>query len=203
MTTRQLFTKHVCPTSKKPLGIEISHAEGMFIYDTNGKSYMDLNSGISVSSLGHRHPKVLQAIEDQLSKYLHTMVYGEHIQTPQVEFATLLTSKLSNNLNSVYFVNSGSEAVEVAMKVARSYTGRYEIISCSSAYHGSTMGAESLRSDDDFTAHFAPGIPAIRHIDFNDRAGVSQITEKTACVILEPVQAERGVYSPTETISLR
>src|SRR5690606_2354555 len=122
-----------------------------FIFDTDGKEYMDLNSGISVSSLGHRHPAVVKAIKDQSDVHLHTMVYGEHIQRPQVLYADLLSRTLNNGLDSVYFVNCGSEAVDVALKLARKFTGRYDIISCESAYHGSTIGAESLRSDTNFT----------------------------------------------------
>lgn len=198
MTQRELFLQHVGQTSPLSMALEVDHAEGMYIYDTNGKKYLDLNSGISVSSLGHRHPKVIKAIKAQLDKHLHTMVYGEHIQSPQVEYATLLTQVLSNGLDSVYYVNSGTEAVEVAMKLARRHTRRYEIISCSKAYHGSTMGSEALRSDDDFTSAFAPGIPAVSHIDFNDISQLNRITNKTACIILEPVQAEAGVMPPQD-----
>lgn len=196
MNKRQLFLQHVGQTSPMPLGIEISHAEGMYIHDTNGKAYLDLNSGISVSSLGHRHPAVVEAIKTQVDKHLHTMVYGEHIHSPQVKYASLLAKVLNNGLDNVYFVNSGSEAVEVALKLARRYTRRYEIISCSSAYHGSTMGSEALRSDHEFTSHFAPGLPGVRHIDFNNLNHLDKITTNTACVILEPVQAEAGVTPP-------
>ncbi len=196
MTQRELFLQHVGQTSPLSLALEIDRAEGMYIYDVSGKKYLDLNSGISVSSLGHRHPNVLEAIHEQLDKHLHTMVYGEHIQSPQVKFAESLCNQLDDQLNSVYFVNSGSEAVEVALKLARRHTGRYEIISCKKAYHGSTMGAESLRSDHEFTSAFAPGIPAVNHIDFNDESQLELITTETACVILEPVQAESGVNTP-------
>jgi acetylornithine/succinyldiaminopimelate/putrescine aminotransferase len=198
MNKRELFLQHVGQTSTFSMAFPVSKAEGMYIYDDNGKPYMDLNSGISVSSLGHRHPKVIEAIKDQLDKHLHTMVYGEHIQGPQLDFAELLTKKLNNGLDSVFYVNSGSEAVEVAMKLGRKHTGRYEIISCSHAYHGSTLGSEALRSDYEFTRAFAPGIPGIRHIDFNNEGDLSKISEKTACVIAEPVQAEAGVTPPVE-----
>ena len=196
MNKRELFLKHVGQTSTFSMAFPVAKAEGMFIYDDEGKAYMDLNSGISVSSLGHRHPMVIKAIKDQLDKHLHTMVYGEHIQGPQLEFASLLIEQLNNHLDSVFYVNSGSEAVEVAMKLARKHTKRYEIISCSNAYHGSTMGSEALRSDYEFTRAFAPGIPGVRHIDFNNEEHLNRITHKTACVIAEPVQAEAGVTVP-------
>lgn len=179
-----------------PLMLEIASAEGMYMYSADGKKYLDLNSGISVSSLGHRHPNVIQAVKNQLDKYLHTMVYGEHIHSPQVEFAKLLSDQLSNGLDSVYYLNSGTEAVEGALKLARKYTGRYKIVACSNAYHGSTMGSESLRSDDSFTRSFLPGVPGIFHIDFNDEDQLEKIDEQTACIILEPVQAEAGVMPP-------
>ena len=176
--------------------LEVDHAHGMYIYDTSGKKYLDLNSGISVSALGHRHPSVINAIKKQLDAYMHTMVYGEHVQGPQVKFASFLTDLLDGSLNSVYFINSGSEAIEVAMKIAKKYTNRYEIISCKNAYHGSTQGAEALRSDLDFTSAFLPGIPGIKHISFNNEADLSKITRETAAIILEPVQAEGGVLVP-------
>ena len=193
---RELYLQHVAQTSEMPLMLEIVSAEGMYMYSTDGKKYLDLNSGISVSSLGHRHPKVIEAIKNQLDRHLHTMVYGEHIHAPQVQFAQLLSDELSNGLDSVYYLNSGTEAVEGAMKLARKHTGRYKIVACSKAYHGSTMGSESLRSDDEFTRSFMPGIPGIFHIDFNDEDQLDQIDEETACIILEPVQAEGGVIVP-------
>jgi len=193
---RELYLQNVAQTSEMPLLLEIDHAEGMYMYTKDGKRYLDLNSGISVSSLGHRHPKVIKAVKDQLDKHLHTMVYGEHIHSPQVEFADLLTKSLDNGLDSVYYLSSGSEAVEGALKLARKYTNRYEIVACSNAYHGSTMGSESLRSDESFTRSFLPGLPGVRHIDFNDESQLNKITHNTACVILEPVQAEAGVKPP-------
>lgn len=195
---RELYINHVAQTSEIPLMLEIERAEGMYIYGADGKRYLDLNSGISVSSLGHRHPNVINAVKGQLDKHLHTMVYGEHIHTPQVAFAELLTKVLDNGLDSVYYLTSGTEAVEGAMKLARKHTGRYEIIACSNAYHGSTMGSESLRSDDEFTRSFLPGVPGVRHIDFNDVDQLSKIDENTACIILEPVQAEGGVKPPND-----
>ena len=193
---RELYLQHVAQTSEMPLMLEIERAEGMYMYSSEGKKYLDLNSGISVSSLGHRHPNVINAIKDQLDKHLHTMVYGEHIHTPQVKYAQLLTKVLDNGLDSVYYLNSGSEAVEGAMKLARKHTGRYKIVACSNAYHGSTMGSESLRSDDAFTRSFLPGVPGVFHVDFNDETQLDQIDEDTACIILEPVQAESGINPP-------
>lgn len=196
MNLRELFLNHVGQTSELPLGLEISHAEGMYIYTSDGRKYLDLNSGISVSSLGHRHPNVVKAIKDQVDRHLHTMVYGEHIQKPQVEYATHLAKVLNNGLDSVYFVNCGTEAVEVAMKLARRATKRIEIISCANAYHGSTLGAEALRSDYSFTRTFMPGIPGVNHITFNSVSDLELITSQTSCVILEAVQAESGVRPP-------
>ncbi len=196
---RALFLQHVAQTSGMPLGIEVSHASGMYIYDTRGKKYLDFDSGISVSSLGHCHPIVVKAVQRQAETYMHTMVYGEHIQSPQVDYAALLASTLPHGLDSVYFVNSGSEAVEAALKLARKVTGRTEIFSCARAYHGSTIGAESLRSDYDFSRHYFPTVPGVRHIVFNDISQLERITEKTACLILEPVQAEAGIIPATQT----
>jgi acetylornithine/N-succinyldiaminopimelate aminotransferase len=193
---RDLFLKHVAQTSRFPMTIEVEKAEGMYIFDTNGKSYMDLDSGFSVSSLGHRHPVIVEAIKTQVDKYLHTTVYGEHIQSPQVDFATLLASTLGSPFSSVYYTNAGSEAVEVAMKVARKHTSRYEIVSCKNAYHGSTLGAESLRSDYDYTSSFMPAVPGVSHITFNNFSDLKNITKKTAAIIFEPVQAEAGVIVP-------
>lgn len=193
---RKWFYDHVAQTSEMALGLEVARGEGVFLFDTDGKKYFDLNSGISVSSLGHRHPRVIHRVKQQLDQYLHTMVYGEHIQTPQVEYARLLTKVLNNHLDNIYFVNSGSEAVEAAMKLARKYTGRQEIISAAGAYHGSTLGSESLRSDIEFIKHYAPAVPGIRHIRFNHEEDFEKITRKTACVILEPVQAEGGIIPP-------
>lgn len=195
---RQLFLDHVAKTSELPLMLEVASAKGMYITDTSGKRYLDLNSGISVSSLGHCHENVVKAIQSQAEKYMHTMVYGEHIQEPQSRYADLLCSQLDQQLDTVYFLNGGSEAVEAALKLAKKHTGRYEIISASKAYHGSTIGAESLRSDIDFTSNFLPAIPGIRHIEFNNEFDLKKISCRTACVIMEPVQAEAGVVPPKE-----
>ncbi len=197
MSIRKLYLNHVAQTSEISMCLEVSHAKGMYIYGTDGKKYLDFNSGISVSSLGHCYPDVVEAVQNQVATYMHTMVYGEHIQEPQVAYATLLAEVLNNGLDSTYFVNCGTEAVEAALKLARKYTGRREIISCSGAYHGSTIAAESLRSDYSFSRNFFPTIPGVRHIDFNDEGQLSKITTKTACIILEPVQAEGGIIPPT------
>lgn len=196
LSKRQLFLDHVAQTSTYPLMLEVDRAEGVRIYDNNGKAYFDLNSGISVSSLGHRHPSVVSAIKAQLDAYMHTMVYGEHIQSPQIRYAHLLSSRLDVSLNSMYYLSSGSEVIEVAMKLAKRVTGRYEIISAANAYHGSTQGAESLRSDHAYSRAFLPLLPGIKHIQFNELADLAKITNKTAAVIMEPVQAEAGVYPP-------
>ncbi len=195
---RQLFLKHLAQTSEFPLMLEIESAEGIYLYDTNGKVYIDLISGIGVSGLGHRHPRVVNAIKDQLDKYLHTLVYGEFVLSPQVKLATLLAENLPDPLDSVYFVNSGSEATEGAMKLAKRYTGRYEIISCFDAYHGSTQGSASLISDSLFTQPFRPLLPGIRHIEFNNESSLKKITEKTACVVVETVQGEAGIKLPAD-----
>jgi acetylornithine/succinyldiaminopimelate/putrescine aminotransferase len=178
--------------------LDVERAEGMYIYSGDGKRYLDLNSGISVSSLGHRHPKVVKAIKDQVDTHMHTMVYGEHIQSPQTQYADLLTKHLDHGLDNVYLLNSGSEAVEVAVKIAKRYTDKYEIIAAAGAYHGSTVAAESLRSDLDFTSAFRPSIPGIRHIRFNNHEDLKKITCRTACVIMELVQAESGVITPDQ-----
>ena len=156
LSKRQLFLNHVGQTSPMPVMIDVSHAQGMFIYDSSGKKYLDMNSGISVSSLGHCHHAVVNAVLKQTESYMHTMVYGEHLQSPQVKLASLLAEQLDDKLSSVYFVMSGTEATEGAMKLAKRYTGRTEIISCANAYHGSTHGAESLRSDESYKRAFYP-----------------------------------------------
>lgn len=196
MNQRQLFLRHLAQTSDAPLALEISRGEGVYLYDTDGKRYMDLIAGIGVSSLGHCHSAVVEAVQQQAATYMHTMVYGEYILAPQVALAKLLTSQLPPKLDSVYFVNSGTEATEGAMKLAKRATGRAEIISCFNAYHGSTQGAASLMSDSYFTQAYRPLLPGIRHIDFNCGLCLSQITEQTAAVFIETVQAEWGIRPP-------
>jgi len=177
---------------------EVERGEGLFLFDRSGKKYIDLISGISVSNLGHHHPKIVTAIKEQSDKYLHTMVYGEHIQSPQVQLANLLTHNLPPHLDSVYFVNSGAEAVDGAMKLAKRYTGRTEIISFRKAYHGSTQGALSIIGDEYFRNAFRPLLPDITQLDFNRTEQLNAITKHTACVIAEPVQGEAGVVPADE-----
>lgn len=193
---RQIFLQHIAQTSDIPLSLEIVRAEGIYLYDNDGKSYIDMIAGIGVSALGHRHPKVVEAIHAQTDAYLHTMVYGEFVLSPQVKLAKLLTEHLPDPLDSVYLVNSGSEATEGAMKLAKRYTGRPNIISGTKAYHGSTQGAASLMWPTEFSQAFYPLLPGIDHIDFNHVDDLYKINKNTAAVILEPVQAEAGVYPP-------
>lgn len=195
---RQLFLRHIAQTSDAPLQLEISRAEGMYLYDPQGKAYLDLIAGIGVSGLGHCHPRVVAAVKEQVDRYLHTMVYGEFVLAPQVRLAQLMTQHLPQSLNSVYFVNSGTEATEGAMKLAKRYTGRPEIVAARYAYHGSTQGAASLMWPKDFTQAYHPLLPGIRYIDFNKPADVSTITETTAAVIVETVQAEWGIRRPAD-----
>lgn len=201
VTNRQLFFQHIAQTSDFPLGLEIDRAEGIYIYQTVGqdgsqKRFMDLISGIGVSNVGHRHPRVLAAIQQQLDKYLHLMVYGEYVQTPQTQLAHALTQTLPAPLDTVYFTNSGTEAVEGAMKLTKRYTGRQEIVSCLNAYHGATQGALSLSGDENFKRNYRPLLPGIRHIRYNNRADIEQISCRTAAVVMEVVGAEAGVRVP-------
>lgn len=193
---RSLFLQHVAQTSPWPMVIEVEKAEGMYLYDKNGKRYLDFDSGFSVSSLGHRHPFVMKALEEQMAKYLHTTVYGEHIQAPQLRFAMKLEECLGPNFGTVYYTNSGSEAVEVALKAGRKITGRYKALSCKNAYHGSTLGAESLRSDIIYTSALMPGVPGIDHIGFNHWEDLDKIDSTIGILIMEVVQAEAGVILP-------
>ncbi len=196
LNNRQLFLSHIAQTSDMPMMIEVERAKGVYLFDSQGKKYIDLISGISVSSLGHCYPKVVDAVKQQAERYLHTMVYGEYLLAPQIELATLLANQLPDQLNSVYFVNSGAEATEGAMKLAKRFTGRTEFISCYNAYHGSTQGAMSLMSDTFFTQNYRPLLPDINHIEFNKPAHLNRITKRTAAVIVEPVKAESGVTLP-------
>ncbi len=196
LSQRQLFLQHIGQTSDFPLMLEIERAENIYMYDTIGKRYIDLISGVSVSNLGHRHPKVVEAIKAQLDKYMHLMVYGEFVQTPQVEFAKLLAAQLPDSLNCTYFVNSGAEAVEGAIKLAKRFTGRREIIAFRNAYHGSTVGAMSLMSDSTFTAPFEPVMPEVQFLDYNNENDLLRITEKTAGVFAESVRGEAGMEMP-------
>ncbi len=198
MTQRELFLRHLAQTSDAPLALEIERGEGVWLYDVEGRRYLDLIAGIGVSSLGHCHPAVVAAVQQQAARYMHTMVYGEYVLAPQVALARLLTSQLPPKLNSVYFTNSGAEATEGAMKLAKRVTGRPEIISCYNAYHGSTQGAASLNSSSYFTQAYRPLLPGIRHIDFNCELCLERITEQTAAVFVETVQAEWGIRKPRQ-----
>jgi acetylornithine/succinyldiaminopimelate/putrescine aminotransferase len=197
MNQREIFLRHIAQTSAAPLALEIVKAEGCLLYDANGKEYIDLIGGISVANIGHRHPKVTEAIKNQLDAYLHIMVYGEFVEAPQVRYAKLLTDHLPASLNSVYFTNSGAEAAEGAMKLAKRYTGRTEIIAFNKSYHGSTQGALSIIGDEYWRNAFRPLLPGISHFDYNSFDVINAITEQTACVILETVQGEAGVIAPT------
>ncbi len=203
MNQRQLFLQHIAQTSAFPLALEIDFAEGMFLYDQEGKSYLDMIAGIGVSCLGHRHPRVVEAAKNQLDRYLHTMVYGEFVLAPQVQLATLLAEQLPSGLDSVYFVNSGAEATEGAMKLAKRHTGRQEIVACKRAYHGSTQGAASLMWPTDFTQAYFPLLPGIQHIEFNCVQCLEKITTATAAVIVETVQGEWGVRKPENNYLLQ
>jgi len=196
LSQRQLFLNHIAQTSETPLALEIEKAEGVYLFDTSGKRYLDLISGISVSNVGHRHPKVVEAIKEQVDKYMHTMVFGEYIQNPQVKLAKHLADNLPSNLSSVYFVNSGSEAIEGAMKLAKRFTGRTEIISFKNAYHGSTHGSLSIMGNEEFKNAFRPLLPDTKQIEFNNPSDFSQITERTACVVVETIQGEAGAIVP-------
>ncbi len=196
LTKRQLFLQHIAPTSPEPLMLEIERAAGMYLYGPNNKKYLDLIAGISVSNLGHCHPEVVAAVQEQAAKYMHLMVYGEYVYTPQVQLATLLTEQLPPTLNSVYFVNSGTEATEGALKLAKRYTGRSEIISFKNAYHGSTHGSLSIMGSETFKNAFRPLLPDCRNICYNEPSDLAHITERTACVVAEPVQAESGIHPP-------
>jgi acetylornithine/N-succinyldiaminopimelate aminotransferase len=195
MNLRQLFLQHNGQTSSTPLCFEIEKANGIYLYDAKGRKYFDAIGGISVANIGHSHPKVLKAIEEQASKYLHTMVYGEMVQTPQVLYAKALCEVLPKSLNSVFFANSGAEAIEGAMKLAKRVTQRTNFIAFKKSYHGSTQGALSLIGDEYWRNAYRPLLPNVFHYDYNNEAVLAAINEKTAAVFVEPVQAESGVYA--------
>ncbi len=197
-TQRELFLHHLAQTSPAPLSLEIEKAKGVYLYGPKGNKYLDLISGISVSNLGHGHPKVLGAISKQLKKHLHLMVYGEFVQGPQVAFATLLGKQLPPSLRSVYFVNSGAEAIEGAMKLAKRSTGRTEIISFHNDYHGSTQGALSIMGNEELKKDFRPLLPDTRLLRFGNKEDLKLITTKTACVVAETIQGEAGVIVPSK-----
>jgi acetylornithine/succinyldiaminopimelate/putrescine aminotransferase len=191
-----LFLRHVAQTSESSLQFEIERAEGIFFYDSSGKSYIDLVSGVSVSALGHGHPAVIQAVKDQTDRYLHTMVYGEFVQSPQVEYAEWLAGRLPEGLDNVFFVNSGSEAIDGAMKLAKRDSGRGNFVAFEKAYHGGTHGALSILGDQKARSGYLPLLPGIKHIRFNCESDLQWINEDVAAVILEPIQAEAGIFEP-------
>ncbi len=196
---RKQFLSHVAQTSPAPMLVEVERAEGSFFYTPEGKRYYDLVAGVSVSNVGHANPAVVRAVQEQAARYMHVMVYGELVERPQVEYATKITSLLPESLDSLYFVNSGAEAVEGALKLAKRYTHRTEIISMRRAYHGSTHGAMSLMGSpegEEWKSAFRPLLSDLRAIKFNDFSELEQITTHTACVIAEPVQGEAGVRPP-------
>lgn len=190
------FLKYQAQTTPHPLGIEISHAIGCYIYDTNNDSYLDFVAGVSACPLGHNHPRINKAIKKQLEKYLHVMVYGEYIQKPAIELTKLLATNLPSTLQKTYLVNSGTEAIEGALKLAKRATGRSEIIAAKNAYHGSTIGALSIMGYEERKKAFRPLIPDVRFVEFNNVLDLQHITKKTACVILETIQGGAGFIEP-------
>lgn len=196
LSSRQLFLQYIGQTSDSPLMLEIEKAEGIWLFAPDGRRYADLISGVSVSNIGHRNPYVVQAIKNQLDKHMHLMVYGEYIQAPQVKLAKMLADHLPSELNCTYFVNSGSEAVEGALKLAKRITGRIEIIAFRNAYHGSTQGALSVMGAEEYKYAFRPLLPAISFLEYNRIIDLDKINNDTACVIVEPIQGEAGVRVP-------
>lgn len=194
---QEAFFKYQAQTTPHPLAMQVSHAKGAYIYDTSGKAYLDFVAGVSACSLGHAHPKVVNAVKTQLNKYLHVMVYGEYIQQPAVELCKLLAKHLPKPLDTTYLVNSGTEAIEGSIKLARRFTGRSEIIAAKNAYHGNTIGALSLMDYAERKQPFLPLLPDVRHITFNLEDDLSKITTKTAAVILETIQGGAGFIAPT------
>jgi acetylornithine/succinyldiaminopimelate/putrescine aminotransferase len=193
MNSRQLFLAHLAQTTDFPLAIEVEKAEGIYLYGPNGERYMDLISGIGVSNVGHRHPKVVEAIHHQVDQYLHLMVYGEYIQSPQTALAKALVDTLPAPLDNVYLVNSGSEAIEGALKLAKRYTNRREFISCTDAYHGSSQGALSIGGNELFKRAYRPLLPGISQIYYGSFSDLEKITTDTAAVIIETIQGEAGI----------
>ena len=198
LTNRQLFLQNLAIPAPIADAIEIEKADGIFLFDVNGEKYVDLVSGVSVSNVGHRHPKVVKAIQDQIDKYMHLMVYGKYIQSPQVQLAGLLASQLPVNLQSVFLVNSGSEAIEGALKLGKRVTGRTGIISFADSYHGSTHGALSVLGNENMKSAFRPLLPDVSIYRYNHPEVLDHITEKTACVLMETVQAEAGIIVPDD-----
>ncbi len=190
------FTRHLAQTSPHPLALDIVKAEGCILHDRSGKTFLDLVAGLAVNNVGHRHPKVVQAIKEQCDRYLHVIPYGEFVQEPQVRFAEKLASLLPPSLDRVYFVNSGTEAIEAAVKLAKRVTGRTRLIGCRSSYHGSTHGSLSLTDNEAKKYRNRPLLPDTLHITFNDTKDLELITDDAACVVVEPIQGDAGVRVP-------
>lgn len=203
LTNRALFLQHLGQTSVAPMMLEIVRAEGIYMYGPDGEQYIDLISGVSVSNTGHCHPKVIEAVKKQIELYMHLMVYGEFIQNPQVKYAEYLVGILPPALTSCYFVNSGSEAVEGALKLAKRFTGKSRIISFKNSYHGSTHGALSIQGSELYRNAFRPLLPDIFQLAFNDEKSLDAIDNRTACVIVEPVQGEAGIIFPENDFLLK
>lgn len=205
MNNRQLFLNHVGQTSEAPLCLNIVKAEGSKMWDADGKEFIDLIAGISVCNIGHRHPAVIDAIKKQADQYLHIMVYGELVENPQVEYASLIAKHLPPSLNSIFYTASGSEATEGAMKLAKKFTNRTQIVSFKNSYHGSTQGALSIMGSEYWQQAFRPLLPGIKQLNYNSFEDLEEINEQTACVIAETVQAEAGVNVPDKSwmIALR
>lgn len=196
LSHKQLFLLNTAQTSGSPKLLEIERSEGLYLYSPDGKSYLDLISGFAVSNIGHRHPKVLAAIQDQAGRFLHVTVYGEYVQAPQVKLAEKFKEVLPEPLDCIYYVNSGSEATEGAMKLAKRHTNRSEIIAFNNAYHGSTQGSLSVMGNEHYKRAYRPLLPDIRFIRFNHTEDLDHITGKTAAVILETIQGEAGIRVP-------
>lgn len=199
ISNRQVFLNHIAQTSTSPMLFEPVQAKGIYIYDKEGKQHIDLISGISVSNVGHCHPHVVKAIQKQAATYQHLMVYGEYVQSPQTELAHKINELLPNELDNIYFVNSGSEATEGALKIAKKHTGRKEIICFENAYHGSTHGALSLIGNEEYVDAFGPLLSHVKRIRNNEINDLQQITENTACVMIELVQGEAGIIATEKT----
>ncbi len=197
MNRQEQFLNFQAQTNPTPYLIDVDKADGIYIWDKSGKKYMDMIAGVAVTNIGHRHPKVINAIQQQLDKHLHVMVYGEYIQDAQLNLANNLKSILPNNLNCSYIVNSGTEANEGAIKLAKRYTGRTEIVSCKASYHGSTHGSLSVTGNETKKAKFRPLLPLVKFIEFNNINSLDIITNKTACVIIETIQGDAGLRVPT------
>jgi len=197
-TAKDIFKKNQAQTFPYPSCLEINSAKGSYIYDVNGKAYLDFIAGVSACSLGHSNPIITDAVKKQLDKYTHVMVYGEYVQSPQYKLAKLLANNLPENLSTTYFVNSGAEAIEGAMKLAKRATIRPEIISCKDSYHGSTQGALSIMGNEEHKAKYRPLLPSCNQIIYNDAESLINITEQTAAVVIEPVQGGTGFITPSD-----